>query len=322
MINPESTAYSAIQYTMLAASVLLAAAAITSGTIPGVYTVTSLALPIILGVGSLLALAFFSALAINRACIKQKLEKKPVIEPQSGINTRIQRFLCGFMDNPLLQCTEFHKKQFSRLIESLEDIDAPITCQGGNTLTGLAKCGTPLDFVAILYEHKANFSYQELNYYGNTALIWAIANAHNEMALELIKYGNPQNFDIQDYDRGNTALLLAVAKGYTTDSFEGQILKVSNLQVVNALLAAGANPNLKDKKGMSPLEMAVIRRDVEMVKALLQRAAQLDFDWKKCLDFTYEQACEIVKDQTIAFLLDRTSFETNKQAVFELLSCK
>lgn len=152
-----------------------------------------------------------------------------------------------------------HVSEFESILDQLGDVNASLNQMGDTPLMFLAKYGQPVEFVDILLKKGANFDYKE-THFGNTALIWAIANANNEMALKIIQKGR-QNVDL--HSMGNTALTLAISKGYTTHSCDGKELKVSNLQLVQALLDKKADPNLKN-----PLQIAIIRRNPDMISAL------------------------------------------------------
>jgi len=66
----------------------------------------------------------------------------------------------------------------------------------------------------------------------NTALIWAIANANNEVAMTILSCEQSKAcLNISGY-KGNTALHLAIAKGYTDRSADGRPLTCSNLEIV------------------------------------------------------------------------------------------
>jgi len=204
------------------------------------------------------------------------------------------------------------------LLASIGKINEPLGNFGENPMVLLAKRGSPIAFVKILADEGTDFNFQE-TYWGNTALIWAIANAHNSMANEIMNY--PQNFNLQDKSvHGNTALHLAVAKGYTTHTANGKLLQISNFQLVEKLLACGARPNIKNKDGFSPLQLAVIRRSPEMVKALLNAGATIDFNKDELLSYTYEQAKKIIDKQAVVAALDEIAFDTAKAEIQQLLT--
>ncbi len=108
-------------------------------------------------------------------------------------------------------------------------------------------------------------------------LLWAIANAHNHVAMELINQGaaHGQDLNIQDnWPMKNAAIHLAVAKGYTVRSKDGQMLKFSNLDLVKKMVELDADLNLQNGLGNTPLHLAHLRRDTETIQFLLENGAK------------------------------------------------
>lgn len=157
-------------------------------------------------------------------------------------------------------------------IEDFSFIDST----GGNVLHYIAKYGMPLSSVAVLANNGIDF-YKKDDSFGNTPLIWAVANANNSMASEIIQHAPVESLDVQCNDE-NTALLLAAAKGYRSQSKSknNNTLSVSNLQLMEEMLKKGANPNLKNKMGLSPFHIACLRKDYAMIDLLLRHGANPD----------------------------------------------
>lgn len=102
-----------------------------------------------------------------------------------------------------------------------------------------------------------------LNRYGGTALIPACHYGHVETVRALLEWKGPNRVPVDHVNRlGWTALLEAVILG------DGG---PRHTEIVRLLIAHGANVNLADREGVTPLAHARQRRQ-EAVVALLQRA--------------------------------------------------
>jgi ankyrin repeat protein len=128
---------------------------------------------------------------------------------------------------------------------------------------------------ALLLERKVDVDARE-SFLGNTPLLWAVANANVTMATWLINNSKKYDLDLnkQDAVHLNSALHLAVAKGWQHQSDVHPDGKLAC--VIECLLQQGANPNLKDCYGNTPLHIAVLRRDMPAVTLLLASGAKLD----------------------------------------------
>ncbi len=139
----------------------------------------------------------------------------------------------------------------------------------------LAKYGTPLEFVRILAQNGIDFGVQDV--YRNTALMWAIANAQNGMAKEILSNLPSSQKDSLNAQssiyQNNSALHLLVAKGYTSTSVGRQTLACSNFELIQKVVALGANVNIADDNGNTPLHLAYLRRDAQVIKFLLEHGA-------------------------------------------------
>lgn len=149
----------------------------------------------------------------------------------------------------------------------------------------------------------------------NTPLTWAIANANNGTAMTILNTAKQGEYLNAQSMYNNTALHLAVGKGYKKKSASGDTLSYSNLVLVQKLIDLGAKVDLQDKDGDTPLHVACIRRDKEMISALLKAGATIDIknnDGKTPLDMlnlSYKQASKHVCDKVNVFLLNKEEFE-------------
>jgi ankyrin repeat protein len=112
----------------------------------------------------------------------------------------------------------------------------------------------------------------------------------NEILLQQIKNGNPfvtQNLkqliksgvvldpNYKEEDTGCTLLIWASAK--------------SNNFIVNMLLNIGADPNIKDNIGNSPIIIAIRRNNINLIKLLLSKGANIPENINELLENKSEQ---------------------------------
>ena len=189
-----------------------------------------------------------------------------------------------------------------------------------------ALCGRS-EFIDILYKAGEDFSQKDPVFLDNTALIWAIANAHNKFAIDLLELARKKgdvNLAIDHISElSTTALHLAVAKGYDSN---GRDIEVPNHVLVYQLINLGADPNILSNFGTA-LDIAVARRDVEMVKAICASPKlnlQTVQDALGILEYNHAQAQGLVNTVTKASQpIDRALFRNpSKEAsgIFEFLA--
>ena len=92
------------------------------------------------------------------------------------------------------------------------------------------------------------------------ALHVAAANDNVEAAAILISHG--AKIDVRDKVNNDTALIYGIRDG--------------KFSVAEVLLEAGADPNLTDRRGFTPLHIAVARDDVKIVQSLLDHGAAIN----------------------------------------------
>lgn len=193
----------------------------------------------------------------------------------------------------------------------------------------MAQCNAPAYVFSILKEENLNPNFQETDW-KNTPLIWAIANASNDAALEIIDCWK-DTIDLNIKCRnGNTALHLSVAKGYKNIDGQGGTLNRSNLEIVSSLTNNGCDVNLQNDKGYTPLHYACLRRDVEMIKVLLDHGAQNEIrdnqgrSPKDLLELTRDEAAAILEKDTINlyFISKEEEYNNDKKVAKQLIENK
>ena len=92
------------------------------------------------------------------------------------------------------------------------------------------------------------------------ALHVAAANDNVEAAAILISHG--AKLDVRDNVNNDTALIYGIRDG--------------KFSVAEVLLEAGADPNLTDRRGFTPLHIAVARDDTKIVQCLLDHGAAIN----------------------------------------------
>ncbi len=151
-----------------------------------------------------------------------------------------------------------HASVARRLIERGADVNAQDQIQDSAFLLAGARGHTEI----VLAAH-AKADPRVLNRYGGTALIPACHYGHVETVRALLEWKGPNRVPVDHVNRlGWTALLEAVILG------DGG---ARHTEIVRLLIAHGANVNLADREGVTPLAHARQRRQ-DAVVALLERA--------------------------------------------------
>lgn len=144
------------------------------------------------------------------------------------------------------------------LIEAGADVNAKDNIQDSPYLYAGAQ--GYLKILRMTLMHGADL--KSTNRYGGTALIPAAERGHVETVRTLIAAGVNVN---HVNNLGWTALLEAIILGNGKSNYQ---------QIVALLLKAGANPNLVDKDGITPLQHARTRGYREIEKLLLVAGAK------------------------------------------------
>lgn len=131
-----------------------------------------------------------------------------------------------------------------------------------NALHAAASSGNE-DVINFLLEEGLNIDYSTPE--GWTPLFIAARDGQSETAKLLVFRGADLNLQT---DRGATALLMAVTQAYPSETDRTSLLEY--------MLKRGANPNLADGHGFSPLYYAATLKNEAAVKLLLEYGAVPD----------------------------------------------
>ncbi|KAJ8013614.1 hypothetical protein DPEC_G00031630 [Dallia pectoralis] len=149
-------------------------------------------------------------------------------------------------------------KGYSRLVQILVQHGADVnlkTCSGKNCLMLACFCGH-LDIVKYLRENGASWGPQDRA--GCTALHWAVDGGHLPVIQHMIQDGC--EVDVRD-----------------TVSIWTPLMRVSavtgDAAVASLLITAGADVNVRDRDGKTPLMIAVLNNHEGLVKLLLENGA-------------------------------------------------
>lgn len=157
--------------------------------------------------------------------------------------------------------------RFQNLVSS-DNARIPFLLNQAHLIHLIAQADLPIEFAKILHKKSCNLA--PIDHVGNTPLIWSVANSSNRFAYDFLEFAkaNTADIGINEADKSfahNTALHLAVAKGYFKENFNGKPLSISNYQITKKLIECKASPNLKNKYDLTALDLAVLRADLEMV---------------------------------------------------------
>lgn len=163
-------------------------------------------------------------------------------------------------ETPLMQALYLKRFELAKqLIQAGADVNAQDHLLNSPFLYAGAEGNT--EIVKLALQHGAKFDLY--NRYGGTALIPAAEKGH----LETVKLlANTPNYPINHVNRlGWTALMEAIV---LSDGGE------THTQIVKALLDAGADANIPDHQGITPLQHAKQRQQTAMLKLLQSHGAR------------------------------------------------
>jgi len=161
------------------------------------------------------------------------------------------------------------------LLEAGADADSP-NPEGQTALMAVARTGN-VEAAEALLDHGATVDARE-SWGGQTALMWASARRHPEMMELLISHGADVDADSihRDYQRRVTAEgrpKSLDSGGFTPLSYAA---RENCLACVDVLLANGADIDLPDPDGVSPLHLAIMNANWDLAKQLIEAGADVD----------------------------------------------
>jgi hypothetical protein len=145
----------------------------------------------------------------------------------------------------------------------------------GDSLRAIALLGSSPELATLRAEHGATrkeaeqYFYREVGHYlnvGDTALHIAAAAYNTDVARALIRYGA----DVRSRNRLGAEPLHYAADG-APDSIRWNA--AAQRSTIAYLIEAGADPNVTDRRGVTPLHRAIRTRCAGAVKALLDGGA-------------------------------------------------
>jgi len=152
----------------------------------------------------------------------------------------------------------------------------------------LQSLNTAVDLVGKLSFNDLN----SMDFNGNTKLIIACAQGDLEMTKALIEQGafvNQQNF------KGQTALYWASMRG-------------DLISLVDILLENGANPNISDVDGVSPLHIACANGNINIVYRLVKSGAFLNIQDEE-METALHYAVRDGQLETVIFLINECKID-------------
>lgn len=168
-----------------------------------------------------------------------------------------------------------HTEILTLLLEAGADADSP-NAEGQTALMAVARTGN-VEAAEILLDHGATVDARE-SWGGQTALMWASARRHPEMVELLISHG--ADVDARSTHRDYQRHVTAEGRPKSLDSGGFTPLlyaaRENCIACVGVLLANGADIDLPDPDGVSPLHLSVMNANWDLAKQLIEAGADVD----------------------------------------------
>jgi ankyrin repeat protein len=171
--------------------------------------------------------------------------------------------------------------QVERHIRWGSDLNAPLP--GGQLPLHMAAAAGRPAISRILIKHGANI--ESLNQAGHSALFSALSNGRTQVAQLLLKQGarldanrmlrkllhqQTLDRDALAWLRAQGAMLDHLDKG---QSLLGDAIRLNNLELVKRLVRAGADVNLAENSGLTPIQIATDLGNKDIIRHLATRGA-------------------------------------------------
>jgi len=276
-------------------------------------------------------------------------EQQPT-KPQAGIDAQIEKIYClqaaacdlkqlfmAYRSSRDRAAIKKFQEAFTQLATS-EIINVSDTLFDGENFLHFAVKPNTTDFflehsqiIELLADLQVDFN-QQCDAYKNTPLMWAIANAKHTVAMKLLTVAEAKKIPLQlnllDSGRVNSsaksALHFVLIKGYRKKDFDGNPLKYSALQLASKMIELGANVNLQDSHGNTPLHIACIRRDYETIEFLLKNGAIKTIynhegkNAQEMLLLGYEDASDFLRRSSAFYELQKADYDNALGHSFQL----
>ncbi len=161
------------------------------------------------------------------------------------------------------------------LLEAGADVDSP-NPEGQTALMAVARTGN-VEAAKLLLDHGAEVDARE-GWGGQTALMWASARRHPKMMQLLIDHG--AEVDARSIHRDYQRHVTAEGRPKSLDSGGFTPLLYAAREncraCVEVLLANGADINLPDPDGVSPLHLAIMNVNWDLARQLIEAGADVN----------------------------------------------
>jgi ankyrin repeat protein len=188
-----------------------------------------------------------------------------------GLRQSSQEIISAFIEHMFSDFNEAHKRLATALLLDLEEAIENALDAGADVV---GKCGdyeyyTPLH-VAVFFRSlvgvrlllERGCPLDTVNYQKNNALHWAILSGCEEIAEELLKRGAVPSERYHGYEGNESMLHVASRENY--------------VRIVDLLLKHGAEKNIRNDAGRTPLHYAVFKSNSECVEILLNHGVEVN----------------------------------------------